>query len=86
MFLESQPLPASISADAPDVDVALPPQDKAQQGRFPKGSLRESPAAPAQSDAALDPQAHQLEHQQHIHTRELMNRSRASHYQQRRLF
>ncbi|BAU44259.1 hypothetical protein [Leptolyngbya sp. O-77] len=84
MFRESQPLPASISADAPDV--ALPPQDKAQRGRFAKRSLRESPAAPAQSDAALDPQTHQLEHQQHIHTRELMNRSRASHYQQRRLF
>jgi len=76
MFLESQPLPTSISADAPDV--AVPLQDPAQRGR--------SPDVPAQPDATLDPQAHQLEHQQHIHTRELMNRSRAIHYQQRRLF
>lgn len=73
--LESQPLPISVSADAPDV--AVSPQDKAQRGQ---------PAAPAQSDAVLDPQTHQLEEQQHIHTRELVNRSRAIHYQQRRLF
>ncbi len=45
MFLESQPLPTSISADAPNG--AVLPQDPAQQGR--------SPDVPAQPDATLDP-------------------------------
>lgn len=70
MYLDSQPLP--ISAAMPDV--ASPSPDKALPGR--------SPAAPAQPDAAPD----SLEHQQHIQTRELVNRPRAIHYQQRRLF
>ncbi|MFQ3617032.1 MAG: hypothetical protein SNJ57_07740 [Cyanobacteriota bacterium] len=70
MFLESQPLP--ISAAMPDA--AVPPQSKSLPER--------SPVNPLESDAAPDP----LEHQQHIQTRELINRPRAIHYQQRRLF
>lgn len=78
MYPDSQPLP--ISATMPDV--ASPSLDEALRGRFAKRSLRESPAAPAQPNAAPD----FLEHQQHIQTRELINRPRAIYYQQRRLF